>query len=124
MKKAMEIQQERIELLLKLIKENPELEIVPMVDGELGGGDFSYWMGSWGKAEIDEVYHEDERIYFRSIDEDELVDDFADQIFDSEYPNHKYLSDEESKIVTSKAEQQVQNLGWQKAIVVKIELPN
>ena len=67
-----EIQQERISELIKLIQQNPSLKIVPMVDSELGGDDFSYYMGAWGKAEIDEVYHEDERIYFRSYDEEEL----------------------------------------------------
>lgn len=31
-----------MEKLLDLIKRNPELKIVPMVDGELGGDEYAY----------------------------------------------------------------------------------
>ena len=123
MKTEHEIQQNNIIGLLKLIEQNPDLKIVPMVDGELGGDEFAYWMGSWGKAEIDEVYHEDDRNYFRSTDEEELIEKQADFIFYEEYPNHKYLNEEESKTVESKAKFIVEGLGWDKVIVVKIELP-
>lgn len=62
--KYIDRQKNNIELLLNLIKENPELEIVPMVDGEVCQGDeYSYWMGKWGSAIIDQVYHSDDRIY-------------------------------------------------------------
>lgn len=47
--KKKQTQQERVSNLLQLIKENPELKIVPMVDNEVCcGDDFSYWMGRWG----------------------------------------------------------------------------
>lgn len=123
MKKELDIQKTNIEILLELIKQNPDLDIVPMVDGELGGDDWSYWMGKWGKAEVDEVYHEDERIYFKSTDEDELVEKQGDNIYDEEYPGSKQLTDEENEDITKKAENYVKNLPWEKVITVKIELP-
>lgn len=76
-----------------------------------------------GKAKIDEVYHIDERIYFKSIDEDELIERRADLIFCEEYPNHKHLNDEESKRVTKTATDYVRDLDWEKVITVRIEPP-
>lgn len=38
------------EELFKLMQENPELPVVPMVDGEIPGDDCGYWLGSWGAS--------------------------------------------------------------------------
>lgn len=43
-----EIQQNNINELIKLSQQYPSLKIIPMVNGELGGDDFIYWMGNWG----------------------------------------------------------------------------
>ena len=66
---------ENINNLLQLIKENPGIEIKPMVDSEVIADDcFSYWCGSWGKAKLDEYWVSDERIYFKENDfEDAFV---------------------------------------------------
>lgn len=40
----------KTEELLKLIKENPDLPIVPMVDSEVVQDDFGYWLGAWGAS--------------------------------------------------------------------------
>jgi argininosuccinate synthase len=110
-------QQERFDGLLQLIKENPDLKIVPMVCQEVcAGDDFAYWMGKWGKAEIDEIYHEDERIYFRSIDEDELGDDIFNNLEeDNPHWSDSYLEEQTDK--------ELSKINWKNAIVVKIELP-
>lgn len=119
-----EKQQSNIETLFGLIKENPELDIVPMVDNDVcQGDDFAYWMGEWGSAKVDEVYYSDERIYFRSSDEEELIDKQCDYIFDNEYPSSEFLNDEESKGVGEKAKEYVNDLPWEKVIVVNINLP-
>ena len=62
--------------LLKLIKENPDLPVVPMVEGEVVGDDsYHYWLGSWGKAEVTEYYLGNEKVHFKSDDiEDVLMD--------------------------------------------------
>ena len=44
-------QKENIAILLNLIAENPDIEILPMVDRDCVFDDsFSYWMGNWGSA--------------------------------------------------------------------------
>ena len=111
--KKIKKQQENINTLLKLINENPELEIVPMVDSEIGGYDYSYYMGEWGTAQIYEYHCSDERIYFKEQDFEELVDDFIENSCE-EYND---LSDEELEKL---AEKEINNLEWIKAIVVNI----
>jgi hypothetical protein len=117
-------QKEKINHLLSLIKDNPDLKIVPMVDNEVcGGNDYSTWCGSWGNARVDETYSSDERIYFRSIDDEDLVDKYADKLFYELFPNRMSLTDVESEIVDKKANEIVNNLNWEKVIVVSIGLP-
>src|SRR6185312_9734508 len=121
--KEIEIQQNNINELIKLTQQYPDLEIVPMIDNDLGGDEYSYYMGKWGKPDIEEIYHEDERIYFRSDDEEELVEKKMDIIFDEEYVTHQYLNDEELKVVADRATKQVEELEWEKVIVVYINCP-
>lgn len=121
--KEIEVQQNNINELIKLTQQYPDLRIVPMVDSEVGGDDFSWYMGNWGKTDIEEVYHEDERIYFRSLDEDDLIERKMDIIFDEEHVTHQYLNDEELKVVADKATKQVEELEWEKVIVVYINCP-
>ena len=105
------------EELFKLIKENPELEIVPMVDSELCGDDYSYYMGSWGTAELDEYWCADERIYFRTNDEEDLVQQLMDNNYNDDW---KGKSDEEMEKL---AEEIVNGYEWVKCITIKIECP-
>lgn len=110
----LEKRQSNINILLELIKENPELEIVPMVDSEcVPCDDFSYYMAEWGTARVDEYHRADERIYFKEQDFEELVEDFID----NNYEYYKNLGDDELQDV---AEREVNNLEWTKAIVVHI----
>ena len=109
---------EKVVQFLNLVKENPELPVIPFVDAEVvADDDYSYWMGSFGNTYIDEYYAGKYRYYFKS-DIDELVDDFYDEYGDSkEYEN---LSDEDfEKAMREKAE----TVDWHKAILVYINLP-
>nr|DAY85585.1 MAG TPA: hypothetical protein [Caudoviricetes sp.] len=119
MKKEIEIQQENLNTLVKLMKENPTLEVMPMVDSEVvASDDYSWWLGRFGEAELDECWFNDERIYFRSWDEEELIED---AIEDFGYnPKLDGLSDEE---LNKMAEERVNKLGWEKVILVKINMP-
>lgn len=111
--KKKQIQQENIKKLLKLIEENPDLEIMPMVDSDcVPSDDFSYWCANWGEPEIDEYYLSDERIYFKSIDFEELVEknmEFCEQEVE--------MYEGESEELAIK---EVDKLNWVKAIVVHI----
>lgn len=116
MKKEIKIQQENIQTLIKLASKNPELKIVPMVETEVcSSDDYNYWTGNWGNAELDECYCFNGRIYFKSSDEEDLVDQYAYDLGDN--PKYKEMQDEEFyKIV----EEKVNNLPWEKVIVVYI----
>lgn len=107
----------QIDNLLRLMKENPDLPVVPFVDAEIvTGDDFGYWMGSWGTAYIDEYIlplKSYESVIFRS-DED---------IFGT---LEKLLSTGafEALPETEKECKQIYDaLPWKKAIIVYIETP-
>jgi protoporphyrinogen oxidase len=105
-------QEENVKKLLELIQQNPEVEVVPMVDSEVIEGDeFSSWMGSWDGVSLDEYYCTDEKIYFRSTGEDTLVDIEYDAFFGTD------ISDEEAMKL---AKEKVNSYEWTKCICVEI----
>lgn len=116
-------QKDRVNSLLKLIAENPSLRIVPMVDSDLHGYDFSYYEGYWGVAEIDRVYYDNEKMYFQSDDEEYLIERQADLIFDEKYSKYKRLSETESEGLYEDAKSRVDNFDWEKVITIKIMTP-
>ena len=112
-------QQEKITNLLKLISENPELEILPMVDSECVQGDeYSNWLAAWGNARVDYYYSSDERIYFKEYDFDELVENHIDNICDEK--EYAYADNEDLQTIGFNA---VEAYDWVKAIIVNID-PN
>lgn len=70
--------------LFRLMRENPELPVVPMVDWEITGDDNGYWLGAWGSARIDE--------YLLISNREEVVFKNDDDVLDV---LERYLSDEE-----------------------------
>jgi len=103
---------------IKLVQENPDLPIVPMVYGEIVDGDhYSYWMGSFCGCEITEYVcfegYQGDRFYTRD-EQDEIEEYFANSevLVD--------LSDEEAFRI---AHEQAEALDWEKAIVVWIGTP-
>ena len=99
-----------IETLLTLIKGNPELPILPMVDSEVVCDDsYAWWLGKWGKAEILHYYLGEERVHIKEFDDEEDVlsdlSDYSGDVYD--------LSDDEwNKLYES--------IPWTKAIMVNI----
>ena len=66
------------EELFKLMKENPELPVIPMVCEEVVSDDCSsYWMGSWGHSEVTEYYVGREKVHFKSDDVEDVLTDMA-----------------------------------------------
>lgn len=105
-------QKENLDKLFQFIEENPELPIVPMVDAEIVADDCcSWWMGSWGKAEIDKYISANERIYFHSDEDIDILEFFV--------PHEEYM-----KMSDSECEQAFENLPWIEAIIVDINLPD
>lgn len=113
MEKAIEIQKENINSLLQLVKDNPDLPILPMVDYEIVADDcYSYWTGSWGNAEIDSYCIANERVLFLSDGTEEIFEQINGTVPD-------YVENEKEYI-----DYMVMALDWTKAIIVYIELPN
>ena len=99
----------------RLIKENPELPIVPMVDAEIVAEDCGYWLGAWGRAEVDEYFISEraERVFYKSdVDVFDVLE--------------RHLSDEEFEALPESEEEcrpYYDKLPWIKAIIVYINLP-
>lgn len=48
-------QSEKLAQLLELMQANPELPVIPCVDGDVVSGDEYYcWLGSWGESAVQE----------------------------------------------------------------------
>lgn len=79
-----------IDKLLKLVKENSELPIIPMVDGEIPGDDCGYWIADWGQSRIDEYLISKDRVFFKSDDDvfDVLERFLPDEEF-AKLPDHE-----------------------------------
>ncbi len=99
--------------LFRLMRENPDLPVVPMVDYEIVQDGFGRWLGAWGSANIDEYLIADEQVYFKSYDD--VMDVLA-----------RFLNDEDYEALPdSKTEcrEFYEALPWIKAIIVNINLP-
>lgn len=102
------------EELFKLMQENPELPVIPMVDGEIPGDDCGYWLGSWGQVQVDEYLEAGDRFLFKSDDD----------VFDA---LERYMTCEEFDALPnseSECRPYYEKLPWKKAIVVYIVLPD
>lgn len=103
----------KTELFLKIVKENPKLPIVPMVDSEIVADEgYSWWLGSFGESFVGHYYNNDDRVIVREHEDD--TDIFEDCFCVEDFDEN--ITDEEiSKVVD--------NLKWIRAILVRIELP-
>ena len=101
------------EQLLKLIQENPDMPIVPMVDGEIPGDDCGYWLGAWGSARIDEYLIPNNSEYMVLKSDDDVFDVLERHLSDEEFEKLPETESECRPIYDA--------LPWTKAIVVKIE---
>lgn len=100
--------------LLELIKQNPDLPVIPFVDPILCCDLDRRWKGSLGKARITEYTAYGEDIYFR-----DRLEDFKQELrvqfsWDSGY---------DDEIVEEQVQQYLDNLVWHKAIILDIDMP-
>jgi hypothetical protein len=101
--------------LIKLIEENPDLPIVPMVDSEVVADDGGYWLGKWGRCEVTEYYQGREYIHFRDDDEEDVLKDMV---------GCKYYCDQQGRDITVLTDEEwnvlYESIPWVKCIVVYI----
>lgn len=102
-----------IKRFLELIKLHPELPVIPMVDTNVvAGDDYAAWKGSFGRSEVKEftwyeMYHDTEQMVLKE-DQDEIVE---------------YLVDSDFGVTEEMAQKIVNDLDWEKAIILDIGLP-
>lgn len=103
---------EKTARLLELVRENPELPIVPMVDAEICGDDYGTYMGGWGNARVDEyiIAKEDDLVLFKS--DDDVMDVLERVLSEDEF---NALPDEDDECRPA-----YDALPWTKVIVVDI----
>lgn len=105
-----------VEQLLQFIKDNPDLPVVPMVDGEVVGDDsYQFWLGKWGRSEVNEYYCGREKIHFKDDDEENVLMDLdgCKYCYDPQGRDIYDLSDKEwNKLYAS--------VPWVRCIVVYI----
>jgi len=104
--------------LLKILSENPDLPILCMVDGELVADErCARWAACVGSAEVKEyITMEEEWIFGQSVFFKDDADEMADMMCECE-PEETYEQAHKA------AEEKVANMGWIKAIVLYIDLP-
>lgn len=102
--------------LLKLIKENPELPIVPFVDGSIGEDEGQYWLGSFEDAHINEYLLPSINsmpVFFKS--DNEIFDTLGAFLTDYEFESLPDTEDECRDTYNA--------LPWKKAIILYINPP-
>lgn len=82
--------------LKQIMSENPDRELIFMYPNE--GSDHTYTMGHPSRILIDEYWVDEERVWLRGNDEDNLHDHIADRLADEMYTKFP-LSDKQEKIV-------------------------
>lgn len=99
--------------LFRLMKENPDLPVVPVVDGEICGDDRGYWLAGWGESRVDEflICKRAERTAFKS--EDDVFGTLEDYLSYDDFDKLPDLESENRPIYDA--------LPWKKAIIVYIE---
>lgn len=107
----------KTERFLKLVRENPDLPIVPMVSEEVVGEGSAWWEGEWSHSKVTEYYNGRNHIHFRDDDEEDILSDMAGCAYDKTKDGREIydLSDEEW-------DECLDSLEWKKAIVVYIDI--
>ena len=115
--------------LMQLMKENPDLSVIPMVSSDVvASDDFTNWAGSFKECRLDKALNgfecdaettgieglriDDERIYFYSCDDEDIADKINDALDDI---SETYEESDIDKLLNS--------LPWQDVIVVNIGIP-
>ena len=106
--------------LLDLIRENPDLPVIPMIDSEAVIDDSHFSMGGWGKSNVTEYYIGREYVHFKSDDPEDVLTDMKD----CRYGRTKDGRDIYDDLTDEEWDNLFNSLPWKKAIVVYIGTPD
>lgn len=102
---------------LNLVKLNPDLPIIPMVNADVVGDDYGNWIGEWGRAEVKKYYMGREKVHFLDEDDEEdVLSDLAGFKYCT-YPEGRDIYD----LPDDEWEKLYKSIPWADAIVVYIE---
>ena len=99
--------------LLQIVKDNPDLPIVPIVDAEIVGDGYGHYVGAWGGAYVEEYIvckRYDNLVIFKSDDD----------VFEA---LEHFMSDEELETLPDDEDEcrpYYDKLPWKKVIIVYI----
>ena len=101
--------------IVKLIEENPDLPILPIVDSEVVADEGGYWLGEWGHCRVTDYYKGRTCIHFGDDDEEDVLNDLAGckYGYDSQGRDIYDLTDEEWDALYD-------SLPWKRCIAVYI----
>lgn len=114
-KEASERKKKNREEFFRLMKENPDLPVVPMVDAGIVADNDGYWMGSWGSSQIQDFLIGEEQVYFRNDDDPYEIEKVL--------CNEMLSEDDVEAMTDEKVHQAYKDMPWIKAIVVYISYP-
>lgn len=108
--------------LLKLVAENPDLPILPMIHGEVCQDDCHYWSAEIKCCEVNEYVIYDDygspRVFFKD-DTDDLYEEIYDEYYD-EIKRETISEREREEYAESRALERIDSLAWKKAIILFI----
>lgn len=107
----------QVEELLTLIKDNPDLPIIPMVNQEVVADDsYTWWLGRWKYSEVSGYYLGNEAIHFKDDDEEDVLKDMV---------GCKYYCTPDGRDITEISDEEwdalYASIPWEKCIVVYID---
>lgn len=107
----------KLEEFLKLVSENPELPVLPLVDCEVvGNDDYHWWLGDWGSSEIVEYYYGRECIHLKGDEDVETVLSDLNGCEPYKDFNNRYIDE----LSSEELDELYGSLPWEKAIIVHI----
>jgi len=114
---ALKKQQESVNTLLRLCKENPDLPIIASVEHEVvGGDDYGWWVGSIGNVRVEEVVAQSDDEGALLYKSEHTYDELYEELFGYDDDFNYEATDEEIK-------KKVDSAPWLKCIVVHILTP-
>lgn len=106
----------KTKMFLEIVANNPDLPVLPMVDGEIvGSDDYCRWIGSFGNSRVDEYvvddWYGDGSIKFKSDhDDDTIIEGIAEIKYGDCTVDENW----------DKAKDDLEKM-WRKAIIVNID---
>lgn len=99
--------------LFELIRDNPDLPILPFVDSEIVADDgYNRWIGSWGSCGI---------IEYIMV---EMYNDYPEMVEKDDTERYEEYLYDCTEMTEEEIQEHIKNIDWIKAIAVNINLPD